>query len=511
MPPGDRSDRDDVFRPSHALPPLPPELDPRGKHRGGAPGSSGSGQLRHGLVWGARVISVIVAVSLLAGFAYEWRTYRNFNKGLTRLSIVTGVKQQGHKDIDGKDQNILIVGNDDRSDATTAELAALGTGPDGGSLNTDTMMIVHIPANGTSATLISLPRDSYVAIPGYGMNKLNAAYPDGYTAASGTEDAKRAAGADLLIKTIYNLTGLTMDHFVEVDLIGFYRISEAVGGITVNMCAAVRDPDSGINLPKGISTIKGKQALAFVRQRYGFANGLGDLDRVERQRYFLTAAFRQLTSAGILLKLQKLLTAVQSSIYVDSGLNLITLAGQLENLSANNIVGQTIPFVKFADENIGGSSQSVEIVDPVAVKQFVNKLLGTANSALAKAKAVAPSTVTVDVINGGTTDGAAKTNATTLQQDGFKIGDYTQPHAPSSATLIEYSSGMEAQAKTLAAYVPGASYQVVSGLSHVTLLLGTDGLAAKYIAPSTTTPTTTTPAVTPTTPKPKPIDSGCIN
>jgi LCP family protein required for cell wall assembly len=498
------------------LPPLPPELDPRGRHRGasaGAAASVGRRPLWSASIWGARVLSSAVALSLLVGFGYEWRTYRTFNQSLTRLQIVTGAAAPGHKDIDGKDQNILIVGNDDRSTATPAELEALGTTKDGGSLNTDTMMIIHIPADGRSATLISLPRDDYVAIPGHGSNKLNAAYGLAYNATTGNINAKRAAGADLLIRTIFNLTGLTMDHYVQVDLFGFYRISRAVQGIKVTMCAAVYDRDSGVNLHKGVNTISGKQALAFVRQRYGFPNGLGDLDRVERQRYFLTAAFRQLTSAGIFARLPSLLSAVQSSIYVDSKLNLITLAGQLENLSANNIAGQTIPFVDFQDRVINGVPVSVNIVDPAAVKQFVNRVLGTSDRALSGAKAVAPSAVTVEVINAAGVANLAKSNATTLQRDGFTVASYTTPSiGPSSATVIEYAKGMESAAKTLAAYVPGASYQLTGSLSHVTLVLGTDGLLAKYVAPGSGSaskiPTAPAPATTAPT---KAIDAGCIH
>ena len=141
--------------------------------------------------------------------------------------------------------------------------------------------------------------------------------------------------ADLLIATVQNLTGLTIDHFVQVDLLGFYRISNAIGGVQVkHVCAATTlraqfDRPRRIDLHQGTNVVKGKQALAFVRQRYNFPDGNGDLDRVQRQRYFLTAAFRKLASAGVLLnpiKLQHLLTAVQSSLYLDDKLNPTDLA-----------------------------------------------------------------------------------------------------------------------------------------------------------------------------------------
>ena len=97
---------------------------------------------------------------LLVTFGVYWWKYHTFNTGLHRLAIFGASSGRPSHDIDGKDQNILIVGNDDRSTANDAELRQLGTGRDGGSLNTDTMMIVHVPANGAKATLISLPRDS---------------------------------------------------------------------------------------------------------------------------------------------------------------------------------------------------------------------------------------------------------------------------------------------------------------------------------------------------------------
>jgi LCP family protein required for cell wall assembly len=489
------------------LPGLPADLDPRGKHRGSdTPGGRGW----HAARLGSQVLAAGLSVLIVVTFGVYWWKYHTFNNGLHRLSIFGSSAGKPSHDIDGKDQNILIVGNDDRSTATAAELRQLGTTADGGSLNTDTMMIVHVPANGAKATLLSLPRDSYVSIPGHGQSKLNSAYPDGYSAASGSTDAKRAAGAQLLMATIQPLTGLTIDHFVQVDLLGFYRISKAIKGVKVNMCAAVKEPDSGIDLHKGVQSIEGKQALAFVRQRYNFPDGNGDLDRVQRQRYFLTAAFRKLVSAGVILnpiKLQHLLSAVQSSVYLDDRLNPADLAAQMENLSADNIVGRTIPTDGFGTSDDG---QSIVKVNPAEVKAYVNRLIGSADSKLSKAKTVAPSSVTVDVMNGSGVNLAATQSAGVLHHAGFVIGTAGTASGPSTATVIEYRDGMQSQAKTLALYVPGARLQQVSSVSRLTLLLGTDKL--KAVAPTPAKSTSTTPAThAPATPKPKAIDAGCIN
>jgi LCP family protein required for cell wall assembly len=341
----------------------------------------------------------LLSVGLLVLAGYVWLTYRNINSGVHRLKVAVNVQPSGQNDIDGTDQNILLVGNDDRSNMTDTEVHKLHVGRGTGSKATDTMMIVHIPADGSRATLISLPRDSYVKVPGHSMNKLNSAYVTGYNEAQGSDDQKRAAGADLLIRTVTNLTGLTINHYVQVSLMGFYDISNAIGGVTVNLCHAVDDTvaynqahgsdgGSGLVLSKGKHTIKGVQALEFVRQRHNLPNG--DLDRVRRQQYFLTAAFRKVASVGILFKLKALGDAVKRNVYMDPDLNLTDLAQQMEKLSANNIVGKTIPFEHFDDNTPVGS---VEVVDPARVQAFVKRLInGPTQSSSSASSSTKPST-----------------------------------------------------------------------------------------------------------------------
>jgi len=304
----------------------------------------------------AQVFGASLSVSLLVLAGYVWLTYRDINNGVTRLAVRVGNHGDGKKDIDLSDQNLLVVGIDDRSNMTNAEVKLLKVGRDGGSLNTDTMMIVHIPADGSKATLISLPRDSYVQIPGYGWNRLNSAYSDGYLHASGTTDDKRTAGANVLTPTVEKLTGLTIDHYVQVSLMGFYDLAHAIGGITVNLCHSVDDTvaynkshygetyGSGFKMSAGVHKLTPLQSLEFVRQRHNIPGvGIGDLGRVERQQYFLTAAFRKVASLDMLFKLASLGDALKRNVFIDRDLNLIDLATQMEKLSANNIIGRTIP------------------------------------------------------------------------------------------------------------------------------------------------------------------------
>jgi LCP family protein required for cell wall assembly len=333
------------------------------------------------------------------------------------------------------------------------------------------------------------------------MNKLNSAYAAAYVHTRGSLVAKRAAGANLLIRTVTRLTGLTIDHFVQVGLIGFYRISNAIGGVSVNLCHSVNDSYSGLHLAAGHHSIKGVTALEFVRQRHGLTNG--DIDRTQRQRYFLTAAFRKIASAGTLLnpgRLRDLVHAVDRSLYVDSGLKITNLAVQMANLSANNIVGKAIPYEGFNDNSPVGS---VVVVDPAKVKAFVNKLIGSGNSALAKAKPVDPSTVRVSVLNGGAANGAARRAATRLTAAGFSAAAGDSSTAMSTTT-IEYASGQESQAKTVAQYVPGAVVRT-GDVATLTLVLGSDGAQVR------STPVKNPPHARSTKPKTKAVDSGCIN
>jgi len=445
--------------------------------------------VRRGAALGARIIAAVLSAAILVGSGWAWSVYRDFESNRTIADALPGggVNPADGVNVvnDGKDQNIVLVGKDDRETATDAELAELGTERDGGSLNTDTMMILHVPADGEQATLISFPRDSWVTIPGFGQNKLNAAYSLGSNSGANPD-----GGRKLLVSTLQNMTGLTIDHYVEVDLIGFFRISNAIGGVEVNLCQAQYDENSGIDLPAGKSTIQGTQAMAFVRQRYG-VEGF-DLGRVARQRYFLTQAFAKIQSAGILLnplKLRDLITAVSSSLTTDASLDFFELAKQMQGLTSGGITEATIPTL--GTDTING--QSVVVVDFAGMSDFIATVIGTASdSALDKAQTVNPSSFTVDVLNGADVAGVAAANAAALRTLGFTIGAVTDGD-PTSVTTIRYSDGQQSQAKTLAAQVPGATMIKTNSVKRVTLVIGSNNLQVSALNPPSTQSQTTAP------------------
>ncbi|MGH8862315.1 MAG: LCP family protein, partial [Jatrophihabitantaceae bacterium] len=327
----------------------------------------------------------------------------------------------------------------------------------------------------------------WVSIPGHGTGKLNSAYSDAYAAAKARHESERAAqsaGVLLTLRTLSQLTGLRIDHYLQINLLGFYRISEAIGGVQVCLLHAqnaatetdgTRHGFSGINLPAGVSTIEGAQALAFVRQRHGLPHG--DLDRIRRQQYFLSAAFHKIASAGTLLnpfKLHDLLGAVSSSLLTDPSLDLLSLARSFELLSAGSISFATLPNNGPQLIHPDGVETAIVGIDHAAIPSFIDTVIGhTAD--LSKVTAAAPSTVTVDVLNGTDIPRLAAGNAAQLVRLGFRVNVVDSTPTPITATVVQYPPGQAARAKAVAAAVRGAGLVETSTVQRVTLSLGGDG------------------------------------
>nr|WP_245650300.1 LCP family protein [Millisia brevis] len=251
--------------------------------------------------------------------------------------------------------NWLLVGSDSRVGLTPEQEAELATGGDIGSSRTDTIILIHIPSGSGPTTMVSLPRDSYVSIPGYGQDKLNTAFALG--------------GGSLLIQTIEQSTGIRIDRYAEIGFGGFAGIVDAVGGVNMCLPNPIDDPLAGINLAAGCQDLTGAEALGFVRTR---ATALADIDRMNNQRMFLSALLSKATSWSTLLnpwRMWNLTSGVTQSLTVDSGTHLWHLA-RLGWALRSSVVATTVPVGGFADTAAG----NVLLWDEVRAPEFFGYL-----------------------------------------------------------------------------------------------------------------------------------------
>src|ERR1700727_3029959 len=252
-----------------------------------------------------RVIATVAAVVVVLGTGIAWTKIRSFEDGIFHM-FAPSLGQGG----DDGAIDILLVGMDSRADAhgnplSPEELATLRAGDEVAS-NTDTIILVRIPNNGNSATAISIPRATYVQPPGVGKTKINGVYGqtkeekrvslvESGVAAAEAETQGTEAGREALIKTVGDLTGVTVDHYAEIGLLGFALITDALGGVNVCLKEAVYEPLSGADFPAGPQKLNGPQALSFVRQGHELPRG--DLDRVVRQQAVMASLAHRVISS----------------------------------------------------------------------------------------------------------------------------------------------------------------------------------------------------------------------
>ncbi|WP_134322666.1 LCP family protein [Cumulibacter soli] len=307
-----------------------------------------------------RTLCGLLSVVLLTAAAYGTVLINRVQTSAGTLEGTDDVEHNVDRVGNFDDENILIVGNDARADYTEEQLAKIGASAEI-SMATDTIMLIHVPADGSGASVVSLPRDSYVDIPGFWTDKINAAYAAGYTSLddTATEEQRRAAGQNALIATVSQVSGMKIDHYVEVTLIGFYDLTEALGGIEVNLCEASYDPtrNSGADFPAGTQVLEGSKALSFVRQRYGVPGT--DLGRIKRQQFFVGAVIRKVLDMDLLDlanigKLTDIIDALAGTINYDKDLDPLKLADQMSAVATGNVTFQTIPLAEYYEQNIDG-------------------------------------------------------------------------------------------------------------------------------------------------------------
>ena len=214
-------------------------------------------------------------------------------------------------------------------------------------------MLVHVPAlwSDTPTTMVSIPRDSYVEIPDYGTDKINASFAFG--------------GGALLARTVEQATGVRLDHYAEVEFDGFAALVDAVGGVTMCPPEPISDPLAGIDLPAGCQKLDGRNALGYVRTR---ATPRADLDRMVNQRQFMSTLMHRAASPGVALnplRWYPMANAAADSLTVDSGAHIWDLA-RLAWALRGDITTTTVPIGEFT----GSDSGSVVVWDEDVADQL---------------------------------------------------------------------------------------------------------------------------------------------
>jgi LCP family protein required for cell wall assembly len=419
-------------------------------------------------------------VLLFAGSAWGLTSYVNDTIG--RVNAGTAGTPSGGP------LNILLAGVDLRSGLTPQQQQELHVGHDVSS-NSDTMMLIHVSADRSQVTVVSLPRDSWVQIPGQGMNKINAAFGLG--------------GPQLMVKTVESSTGLTVNDFIQVNFLGFVKVIDALGGVNLCLPYSVNDSYSGLDLTAGVHHVNGLTALEYARDRHSFA--LSDLARIQDQQRLVASLLSEAISSGTLadpLKLSRFLQAAVAAVKVDQNLNVTALADQLRGISSRNVTFMTVPLA--STNYLTSTGQSAVLWDATASGALFTRLKNDKPVVTAAATAhgknpggLQHSQVPLEVYNGTMIGGLSAGTGASLTQLGFPVtAGLTWSNQNITRTLIEYPPGHLAAAQLVQHVMPGAVLRQVSGLAKIRIILGSYGAAVTGTSASTGPGSATGPAVT---------------
>ncbi|MEO7235571.1 MAG: LCP family protein [Lapillicoccus sp.] len=349
------------------------------------------------------LIAVVTVVVLVLGYgAYQ---YLNLTRGITTSDALgPSTAAPTSAGAPRPDTNILIMGLDSRVDENGEPLPQdiydalhAGEATDGG-LNANVLMLLHVPGDGSKASVISIARDDYVDFPDCPYKqckgKIKQAYGLGFAAAQGPlagntslskqqrEQKARDAGRSAQVKTVQQFLGVTINHFVEVTMVAFYQLAQVVQPITVCVKEPTKDSYSGADFVAGEQQINASQAVAFVRQRrdlydrYNFT----DLDRERRQQAFISSLATQLKQAGTLanpIKLAQIIDVTKQNTAVDSGLNLLDFAQDAQKMAGGNVTYYTLPVKSFGKDSFG---EDINVVDVAEIQATVKQLLAPQGS-----------------------------------------------------------------------------------------------------------------------------------
>jgi LCP family protein required for cell wall assembly len=394
---------------------------------------------------------------------------------------------------------ILVAGVDRRTGLTRRQQLQLHVGRVASS-NSDTLMVVHVAADHRSVSVVSLPRDSWVDIPGHGMNKINAAFGLG--------------GPKLMVRTVEQNTGLVINDYAEVNFLGFVKIVNALGGVNICLPTAVNDPYSGLDMSAGKHHVNGIQALMFARDRHSFA--LSDFQRISDQQQLLSSLLHEAISSGTLtnpVRLSDFLHAALSAIRVDQNLNVTSLADELRTVPPNQVTFTTVPIKNMNYTTPTG--ESAVLWDSAAASTLFNRIKtdqtvtgktphphrsgGGHHSSRPRVK---PADVAVNIWNGTLISGLSAETGRQLATAGFAVNrsGLTWDTHDIRRTIIGYPPGKLSWARLLHKALPGAKLRQVSSLTRLRVILGTTGYSVSALPGSSPSPSPSPATPAPGTP-----------
>ncbi|MEU9102624.1 LCP family protein [Streptomyces sp. NPDC048361] len=447
------------------------------------------------LLWTGGVMGFVLVVG--SGGAY-W-LYQHFNGNISTVDVGDAGSKSSVPD---GAFNILVIGTDKRTGKGNE-----GYGDAGSEGHADTNILFHVSADRTNATALSIPRDMITDIPACPTKQKDGTtktVPGEKNVRFNTSLGQEGRDPGCTMRTVKQLTGLTVDHFMMADFNAVKELSTAVGGVKICLAKAVNDPKSHLKLPAGQSVVKGEQALAFVRTRHSFGNE-SDLDRIKQQQQFIGSMIRQMKSDDTLgspTKLYGLADAATKALTVDSGIGsikkLTDLAQVLGKIDAKNITFTTLPVI---DNPAEGKNHITVVPDPTRADPLFAMMRAdtsltevkkkeAASKSAAEAEAAArlngprakSSDVRVTVLNGGAKAGSAGDMVTWLQNQKGVLKSSNGANAPQKvpATVLAYAPNQADQARKLAdllglsaaALKPGTKDAV--GKEPMVLTLGPD-------------------------------------
>jgi LCP family protein required for cell wall assembly len=450
--------------------------------------------------------NMVVAVMLLAaGSIFGYVTWRFGQIKKISVPSIAAAKKGQPAEPAGSPMTILMVGSDSRAGLTGQDAKALGKSSQVGGQRSDTIILVRIDPKTTSATLLSIPRDLWVKIPGHTYSqRINTTFD---------------TGPDLLVQAVQQDLGIAIDHYVEVNFDSFRQIVNAVGGIKEYFPTPARDTYSNLVIKSaGCYNLSGDQALQFVRSRhYEYYSGgrwhfeaESDLARIRRQQSFIKKMIGKAQSSGLTnpLKLNGIVAGVTENLTVDKGFSqslMLNLAKRFKSVSPTSIASSTLP----TDEAMIQGNDVLLLKQPdaaAAIAQFLGQPVPAAGTTttVPLPAGLQPSQVRLQVQNGTGKSGQAGLAETGLRAQGFVVtGIGTAPSLNNPTSIVRYKPGDDGKAALVAsAVIGGATLQADTTLSAGTLVLVTGtsygGIQAPGQPPASTT-TSTAPAATSTT------------